>query len=315
MPDFDRLLPPLATLVTFEAAERHGNFTRAAEELFVSQATVSRHVRDLERDLGVHLFERHRHDVMPTAAGTSFATSVRLSLGELASAADRLRRTADEERTLTVLSSLSLASTVVAPALVELQRARPELRIRLLSGCDPVDQTPDNFDLAVQYWGPHTAGFEIEYLAAEAVFPVCAPSYAETIPPSVTPAMLTDLDLIQTEHDDPSTVSWPAFLARLGVDCDSASMGDGSTFGSYSVCLDLAEQGHGIALGWDRSVRPRLERGSLVRLPGSSADEAGAVRAFIPTHRARNRFVDDCLDLLRSAFADDQGTMSRSTAS
>ncbi|MEM8707634.1 MAG: LysR substrate-binding domain-containing protein [Actinomycetota bacterium] len=313
MADFDRLLPPMATLVTFEAAMRHGNFTRAAEELFVSQATVSRHVRELEEDLGVRLFERHRHDVVPTAAGTAFATSVRLSLGELASSADRLRRAADDERSITVLSSLSLASTVVAPALAELQHAHPDLRIRLLSGCDPIEETPDDFDLALQYWGADVEGFDVEHLADEAVFPVCAPTYAATLPDSVTPEALVDMDLIHTEHDDPSTISWETFLTRLGA--PDVDLSDVSSFGSYQVCLDVAEQGRGIALGWERSVRARLESGRLVRLRGITVDDAGALHAFVPRHRARNRFVDECLDLLRSAFDDDQASTSRSVAS
>ncbi|MGI9498892.1 MAG: LysR family transcriptional regulator, partial [Geminicoccaceae bacterium] len=104
MTGYVRRLPPLNALVVFEAAFRHRSFTRAADELALSQASVSRRVRELEQDLGVQLFERRRYDVEPTADGETLAMSVRQSLGELATAADRLRDRGAGIDTLTIFS-------------------------------------------------------------------------------------------------------------------------------------------------------------------------------------------------------------------
>ncbi len=108
MSELARRLPPLSTLVSFEAAFRLRSFTRAADELALSQASISRRVRELERDLGVALFERRRYDVLPTEDGERFAATVRVALQELAGSADRLRARRDGTERLTIFSDMSL---------------------------------------------------------------------------------------------------------------------------------------------------------------------------------------------------------------
>jgi len=94
MTDLTRQLPPLGTLVVFEAAVRHRSFSRAADECALSQASVSRQMRQLEENLGVRLFDRQRYDVMPTSDGKTLYDSVRRSLSDLASTAKALRANA-----------------------------------------------------------------------------------------------------------------------------------------------------------------------------------------------------------------------------
>lgn len=299
MSEFDRVLPPLATLVVFEAAHRLGSFTRAAGELHLSQASVSRRVRELEDDLGLPLFERHRYDVRPTAAGDEFAASVRLALGELASTAARLRRPRDQADGFTVLSSLSFASEFVAPALATLQRRHPDLRIRLVSACAPIETTTERFDVAVQYGPPTSRRFDVTPIASEAIVPVCSLAVRATLPerPSVTD--LAGLRLLDAESDDGSWMTWSGFLeAVAGAPCDPV---DRTEFSSYAVTLDVAERGEGVALGWAHSIGARLESGRLVALESLRLPAAVDIHAYVPSSAAPNPLVGEWLTLVREA--------------
>ncbi len=80
MTKFSNRLPPVSSLVSFEAAFRLRSFTRAADELAMSQSSISRRVRELEHDLGVRLFDRRRYDVVPTEDGEIFGRTVQAAL-------------------------------------------------------------------------------------------------------------------------------------------------------------------------------------------------------------------------------------------
>ena len=303
MTDFDRLLPPLATLVAFEAAFRHGSFTRAARELHQSQATVSRRIRELETDLGVELFERQRYDVTPTADGELLAASVRWSLGELSATADLIRRRALDNDSVTLLTSLSLATATVAPVLSEFQRTFPDVNIRVLASDDLVASTDEDFDLALGYGPNESSLFDVEFIADEAVFPVCSPSLAAQLPAPVTPADLATFPLLHVDYVDPGWTTWQDVLATslVGEPGSVKSV----VFTSYQVCLDVAERDGGIALGWERSVRSRLDAGTLVRVPDITIPHAGRINAYIPKRTAPNPHAVAFVDLLKRALADD----------
>ncbi|MGH1492630.1 MAG: LysR substrate-binding domain-containing protein [Acidimicrobiales bacterium] len=302
MAHFDRLLPPLATLVAFEAAFRHRNFTRAAEELYLSQASVSRRIAELESDLGITLFERHRHDVAPTADAEVLAASVRLSLTELSSTADLLRRRAPSADSLTVLSDPALASVWVSPILGEFQQKHPGLKIRVIASCESTETTREQFDIALQYGRDEPSSYTVEFIADEAVFPVCSPSFAARLSTPVTAADLAQLPLLHVEYDaHPGWATWQDLLALAEV--DERDRDQTMVFTSYHLCLDFAERGEGIALGWERSVKARLDAGTLVRIPGITKHNAGVINAYLPNHTITNPHAPQFLDLLKSTLA------------
>jgi len=308
MSDFEQLLPPLATLVPFEAAFRHRNFTRAARELHQSQATVSRRIRELETDLGVTLFDRHRYDVTPTADGELLAASVRLSLSELSATADLIRRRALGNDSITLLTSLSLATATVAPVLGEFQRTHPDVNIRVLASDDLVASTDENFDLALGYGPNESSLFAVEFIAEEAVFPVCSPSLAAQLPTPVTPVDLAVLPLLHVDYVDPGWTTWQDVLASALV--GETSSVKSMVFTSYQVCLDVAERDGGIALGWERSVRSRLDAGTLVRVPDITIPHAGRINAYFPNRTAPNPHAVEFVTLLKTVLADDQANTS-----
>lgn len=303
MSDFDQLLPPLATLVPFEAAFRHGNFTRAAKELHQSQATISRRIRELETHLGVALFERHRYDVTPTADGELLAASVRLSLSELSTTADLIRRRSLGNDSITLLTSLSLAAATVAPVLSEFHRTHPDVNIRVLASDDLVASTDEDFDLALGYGPNESSLFTVEFIAEEAVFPVCSPRLAEQLPTPVTTEDLAVLPLLHVDYVDPGWTTWQDVLASKMVGGPNSVKS--VVFTSYQVCLDVAERDGGIALGWERSVRSRLDAGTLVRIPDITIPHAGRINAYLPKRTAANPHAVEFVTLLKRVLTED----------
>lgn len=298
MPDYQALLPPLATLVPFEAAYRLRNFTHAAEELHFSQATVSRRISELESNLGVRLFNRHRHDVVPTRDADLLAESLRPALSEISTIADLLRRRNSTSSTLTVFSDLSLASTLVAPIIGDFQRAHPELNIRVLSSYEPIESTSELFDIGLQYGhsssNPHLA----QPIADDLVFPVCSPDFAEALSAPVVVEDLIGLPLLHVAYEEPTWTDWNRFLAF--AECGIDAVEGGLTFTSYQVCLDVAERGEGVALGWGRSVQSRLDAGQLVSLTDVVMPHQDVINAYRPAERAENPLTAEFLNLLVS---------------
>lgn len=125
MSELSRQLPPLATLVVFEAAFRLESFSRAADECALSQASVSRQMRLLEENLGASLFERQRYNVLPTEAGVQFYAVVRRALLDLASTAAALRDTESGLGKFTIYSDLSVATSILAPLIGHFQQTFP----------------------------------------------------------------------------------------------------------------------------------------------------------------------------------------------
>ncbi len=297
-------LPPLSTLVVFEAAYRKGSFTRAADELFMSQASVSRRIRELEDDLGVQLFTRLRHSVAPTAEADAFARSVRLSLGELSAAAGRIRRGSESE-TLTVLCSLSLTSALVAPALAELQAATDGLKVQLLSECDHIEATTEDFDIAIQYGPPTSPRFHVEHLIDEGVVPVCTPAMLDCVGRPVSAKQLVELPLLHVDYTDPTWPTWKSALEAAGADVPEESRT--MVYTSYRACIDAAARGEGVALGWDRSLTDRVASGDLVAIDELALRGAASINAYLPRDRPESELNRRLVEmLLESVSGSDQ---------
>lgn len=298
MSDFQRRIPPLSSLVPFEAALRLGSFTRAANELALSQASISRRVRELEVDLGVKLFERRRYDVAPTAAGETLGAAVRVALNELVGTAERLRARGEGAESLTVFSDISLGNALVAPCIGELQRLNPHLRLRILSSYEPIESVREDFDIGLQYGCWAEDRFSIEPIADDTIFPVCAPELASDLPSPATPVDIARQPLLHLADVGRKWPDWRNFLAffRLKEPMPDA----GLVFNSYQICLDVAEQGEGVALGWGRSVKDRLASGSLVRVPGLTMPLVDIVNVYRRKNADTTATAEQFVTLLRA---------------
>ncbi|MFK8048369.1 MAG: LysR substrate-binding domain-containing protein [Halioglobus sp.] len=293
-----RRLPPLGTLVVFEAAFRLGSFSRAADEVALSQASVSRQIRQLEENLGVSLFVRNRHDVTPTAQGSMLGSTVGLTLRELGFAADKLRSMSAEKNSFTIFSDISIASTLIAPVISAFQQQFPDLKLRVLSSYEPIQNVSDEFDIGFQAGRFAEDQFSIEPIADDAVFPVCSPGFAARLPLSPTAVDVAKQPLLHLEDIGNDWPDWRKFLALFRM--KERQPIDGLVFNSYQVCLDVAERGEGIALGWARSVKAKIDDGKLVRIPGMTMPIAESIFVYRRKLAGPNPMVDEFIKTLRT---------------
>ena len=280
-----RRLPPLNTLRAFEAAARHANFVRAADELSITPAAVSQQVRHLEDHLGVRLFGRRARGVELTAAGANYARTVGALLDQLALATEHVRR-ADRAGQLTIATTPSFAAGWLMPRLIGFLELHPELDVRLSTSNALTDIAQQGIDVAVRYGAGRWPGLKAELLTTTELFPVCSPSFRLGSKPLREPGDLRPRSLLRLMSDD-----WPKWLAAAGRDGVKA---EGPQYSDVSLLTQAAAAGQGVALGQSIVVADDLQSGRLIepfklRVPSDSAYylvgqpeslERPAVRAF-----------------------------------
>ncbi|MGE5766885.1 MAG: LysR substrate-binding domain-containing protein [Bacteroidota bacterium] len=255
-------LPPANSLVTFEAAARHLNFTRAAEELAVTQAAVSRQVQLLEVNLGTALFDRRPRGLALTAAGQRLHAAVTMGLGHIATTAADLRRVRRAGE-LTVSTSVTFANYWLMSRVAKFRAAHPDIQLRLVASAPVRDLTASGIDLAVRYGRGCWAGAEAVHLLDNHVFPVCAPAYMARRRPLQSVTDLLEETLLHLVEYDRNWVTWEAWLGAMGV--TAPPRGPSLEFDNYLVLTQAVLDGQGIALGGGRLAEDFLARGVLIR--------------------------------------------------
>src|SRR5437762_12174046 len=169
-----RRLPPLNALKAFEAAARDESFTRAAEELCVTQGAVSHQVKALEAELGIKLFNRERQRLIITEAGRDYLTVLRDAFDRIAVGTERLvqRQTSG---VLTVSTSPDFAAKWLVNRLGRFAEAHPSIDLRISATLHPVDFAREDVDVAVRHGDGNWSGLDAVRLCTEQLFPVCSP--------------------------------------------------------------------------------------------------------------------------------------------
>ena len=257
-----RKIPPLQTLVCFDAAARHESYTRAAQELALTQSAVSRQIGTLEAFLGVALFRRTRHGVALTASGAAYArqTAKRLEAME--------RDTLDAMAHQGEVGSLSLAAVPtfatrwLMPRLKGFAALQPDVVVHIETRTRPFLFADAEFDAAlyagtvaqVQNW----AGTHALPLMQEDVVPVCSPALLPRGKP-VSPTAIAHMPLLQqsTRPD-----GWRQWFDAQQVDAPNAR--GGPRYELFSILAAAASQGLGVALMPTMLVADELARGELV---------------------------------------------------
>src|SRR3984885_4879944 len=168
-------LPSLSGLRAFEAAARPLSFTRAADELNVTQTAISHLIRRLEEQLGIPLFVRRNRALELTREAESYLPAVRGAFEDLRRATERLRRP-EREGLLTVSTTASLATKWLVSRVAAFQDAYPGIEVRITTSTHLVDFQREEVDIAVRYGHGNWPGMRAHWLMAEHIFPVCSPS-------------------------------------------------------------------------------------------------------------------------------------------
>jgi LysR family glycine cleavage system transcriptional activator len=253
-----RRLPPLGALRAFEAAARHLSFTKAGDELHVTQAAVSHQVRTLEDWLGLKLFRRHGRAVLLTEAGQTYLPGVRDALDGLAAATSGLLAR-ESSGVLTVSVLASFAANWLVRRLGRFRALYPDIDVRLTASDELTDFAREDVHLAIRYGNGNWPGLEVLPLLTEDIFPVCSPALLQGPHPLKVPADLKYHTLLQDDMRE----NWRLWMMAAGVEGVDPERGPG--FNLSVLVVDAALLGQGVALARSALVDHHLRAGRLVR--------------------------------------------------
>lgn len=228
-------------LTCFVAAAKYQSFTRAADQLDLSQGAVSRHIRELEGHLGIRLFERVRQRVVLTQAGREYLSHVQQPLDDLATAARKVAAFSDGTM-LHVAAVPSFAARWLLPRLPRFQKANPKISVHVTMRQRPVDFVRETFDAALCYDPPAWPGTKAHHLIDVAMVPACSPAL------NAKGAIKTAADILKFPllHKMSRPLRWSEWMTAAGVPLDGLLRGQ--TYQHLSALADAAIDGFGIAL-------------------------------------------------------------------
>jgi DNA-binding transcriptional LysR family regulator len=241
------LIASPSALFAFEAAGRHMSFTRAADELNVSQAAVSYSIKQLESALGQPLFIRRHRRIELTEAGERFFHDVSIGLAHIRRSADALQRERSEHH-VTLSVSTAFASGWMLPRLSAFRADHPDIDLRLQTTDKDVDLAAEGISLGIRRGTGDWQAYESALLAREEIRPVCSPSYLATVPKPSRPSDLVGLRLIHLDEPFRPAPTWADWFAAQGI--DFSDKGDGMRLNDYAMVIQAALEGGGVALGW-----------------------------------------------------------------
>ena len=293
-------LPPLSAIRCFEAAARHLSFTRAAEELGMTQAAVSYQIKLLEERFGP-LFLRKARGVALTEAGRSLAPAVTDAFATLRAAFEDVAQTA--EGVLVVSAVNTFASNWLVPRLGAFQMAHPAIAVRLDVNGRLVDFTREEVDVGIRSGEGPWPGLAAHRLKPVDYTPVLSPRLLERSGPLGSPADLLKLPLV-----DPQDPWWADWFAAVGVGAADRLLAELSRrpdirVGTQPLAASVALSGQGVAIVSPGFFREEIASGRLVQ-PFPLVHTSGASYWLVyPDARRRSAKIRAFRDWLLAAVA------------
>lgn len=260
-----RPLPPLDLLVGFEVAARQLSFSKAGEEIFLTQSAISRQVKKLEEYLGVDLFERHHRALVLTDQGKLLFEVTSELLKGISNTVEILRAQ-PQQRGLRISATTSFSALWLVPHLARFNAIHPEIAVQIAADNRLFDLPNNNVDLAIRYCAPDQAPDNtILTLANEQIFPVCSPALLRRNGRTINTA--EDLCSHTLLHLEDVNNSWPWLQWRSWLEIAAPNLKKPAislSFSHYDQLIHAACLGHGIALGSSPLVNRMLDEGILV---------------------------------------------------
>jgi LysR family transcriptional regulator, glycine cleavage system transcriptional activator len=252
-----RRLPPLNALKAFEAAARSESFTRAAEELSVTQGAVSHQVKALEATLGIKLFNREHQQLVITEAGRDYLAVIRDALDRIAVGTERLVQR-QSSGVLTISTSPDFAAKWLVHRLGRFASSHPGIDLRISATAHHVDFAREDVDLAVRHGDGRWPGLDVVRLCSEQLFPVCSPKVVAGRNRITTASDLLKFTILRL--DDGKT--WARWFEAAGV---TDPVVHGPILNHASMLIDAAVDGQGVALARTTLAAWDIINGRLIR--------------------------------------------------
>lgn len=248
-----RPLPPLNALRAFEAAARHLSFTRAAEELNVTQAAVSHQVKALEERVGVKLFRRLTRGLLLTEDGHALLPDLREAFDRLAQAVERIGRQGGQG-TLNISLLTTFALGWLVPRLPRFQAAHPSIDVRLSTTARLIDFAVEDADVAIRYGAGGWPNLRCDRIFEDVITPLCNARFKQRLR---KPEDIFNVPLLheQYEHD------WRTWFRAAGL--SAGQLKKGPIFDSTRVAIEAAIAGVGVACGAPSLFSAEIASGQL----------------------------------------------------
>lgn len=250
-------LPPLNALRAFEASARQLSFTRAAEELFVTQAAISHQIKSLEEHLGIKLFMRKNRALLLTEEGQSYYLDIKDVFNQLNDATERLLARG-AKGAITVSLQPSFAIQWLVPRLNAFNILHPDVDVRIKAVDQPDGSLTEDVDVAIYYGRGRWPDVRAEQLHTEYLIPVCSPLLLQGKKPLNTVHDLANHTLLH----DTSRRDWKRWFKEAGV--KGVNVNHGPIFSHTAMVVQAAVHGQGVALANSILAKPELDAGRLI---------------------------------------------------
>lgn len=254
-------LPPMNSLIVFEAAARHLSFTQAANELNVTQGAISRQIRQLEEYLGKELFIRANRHIFLTPTGVQYYQTIYDALLNVSQATAEIKKWQGEHQ-VTIATTNAMAALWLLPKVSAFQQ-NENIDLRILTTENILDLHKMDFDLALFYCRLPPTGMRITTLFPEEVFPVCSPNYLAQFQENLAPEQIFSKSLLYLDDSQKDWITWSEWFEAVGYPVFKPK--NKMNINNYPMLLQAAINGQGVALAWGSLVDDYLESGVLVR--------------------------------------------------
>jgi LysR family glycine cleavage system transcriptional activator len=278
-------LPPLNPLRAFESAGRLKSMTRAADELHVTPAAISRQVKALEDYLGVPLFARSHRAVNLTPVGEQFLRDITKSLVVIRTATQNVIA-GRGRKIFKIQAYTTIAMRWLIPRLSSFHDAHPEIDVKLTTSLEWVDFAATDLDAVIRLGDGNWTGLEADRLLPNELVPVCSPVLLTRKPRLKSPADLRHQPLL---HSLARPDDWAKWLKAAGI--NNVNAHGGLKYESSVLAYQAAIEGHGVAIAQKVFVTDDLESGKLIT-PFSFCLDMGSYTYYLLSPRRNNRELD-----------------------
>lgn len=253
-----RHLPTFTSLLCFDASARHLNFTRASEELNLTQSAVSRQVRNLEEFVQTDLFLRVKKRLILSEEGSNYSKVIAEHLKGIEQETLKLLTKDQNDARLNVGTFPTFGSRWLIPHLNDFTQKHPDIQFNLITGLEPFDFKSQDIDVAIQHGDGNWPEVESKRLVEETVIAVCAPSMVKGLD-NITVESALDFTLLNLQTRQ---YAWSEWLEAKGVRLKSVV--SGPNFETFSMVIRAALSGLGVAIIPEMYIKDELESGKLI---------------------------------------------------